>query len=147
MRLYLMQHGKASSEDQDPARPLTAEGRTETEAMARFLSRTARPAGVRIRHSGKTRARQTAQALARAFDETDVDEAEGLGPLDDPAVWAAQLAGSTEPVMLVGHLPHLPDSPPSSSPATAIEVSSRFRTPEWCVSSATTRGAGPCSGA
>jgi len=62
MRLYLVQHGEAKREEEDPSRPLTENGRREVEIVAKFLSE----AGIKIDkilHSGKLRAAQTAEIL------------------------------------------------------------------------------------
>ena len=64
MNLYLMQHGLATSAEENPDRPLSDLGRSEIETVARWL----RDTGVRvgaIKHSGKTRAQQSAELLAR----------------------------------------------------------------------------------
>ena len=107
MRVYLVQHGEAKREEEDPARPLTERGRREVEAVARFLSEV----GVRvdrILHSGKLRAAQTAEILGRHLKPAGgVEEAEGLEPLADPGAWARRLGEAGEELMLVGHLPHL----------------------------------------
>ena len=108
MDLYLMQHGEATSEADDPARPLTAAGRT---AVAQVAAR-AQTAGVRIDtcvHSGKLRAEQTALVLADAVAGGRVESLDGLAP-NDPigpvAQWLTERAGDTS-VALVGHLPFL----------------------------------------
>ena len=107
MTLYLIQHGKATSKEEDPDRPLTEDGRREVGRVATHLGRTGGPPPPRIVHSGKTRARQTAEILGEeAGDETVVEEADGLAPMDDPADWAGRL-DEGESVALVGHLPHL----------------------------------------
>lgn len=63
----------------------------------------------RILHSGKLRARQTAEALAAALNPAHgIAESEGLAPLDDPSEWFERLDETEEHLMLVGHLPHLP---------------------------------------
>jgi phosphohistidine phosphatase len=102
--IFLVQHGKAYTEAEDPERRLTPEGIAETEKVARHLA----AAGVRpaeIIHSGKTRARQTAEILARHLG-VPVREGEGLGPNDDPTPWARRLS-EADNLMVVGHLPHL----------------------------------------
>lgn len=104
--LYLVQHGKAYPESADPERRLTPEGVEETRRVGRLLRR----AGVRvveIVHSGKARARQTAEILAEYLSPSAVREAEGLSPNDDPGTWAAHLQTARDPLMIVGHLPHL----------------------------------------
>lgn len=105
MELYLMQHGEASSKDEDPDRPLTDRGRAEVERVARVAARVD-VAPYEVRHSGKTRARQSAEILARALG-VGAREAPGLAPNDDPATTRAEIEGLEEQVALVGHLPHL----------------------------------------
>jgi len=60
LRVYLVRHGKAKSKEEDPERHLTERGAEEVRRVARFLA----AAGIqvsKILHSGKTRARQTAE--------------------------------------------------------------------------------------
>ena len=106
MRLYLVQHGQAKTEDEDPERPLTDEGldsvgRVARDAVARLGVRVAR-----VIHSGKARARQTAEVWGDLLG-TEVEQADALAPNDDPAIWVARLHREAEDLMLVGHLPHL----------------------------------------
>jgi len=107
MRLYLVQHGAAASKDVDPDRSLTAEGLETVGTVGAFLaSSEIRPA--RIEHSGKLRARQTAEILADSVGPPDgIHEIEGIAPLDAIMPLAEQLAASVTDVMIVGHLPHL----------------------------------------
>lgn len=107
MRLYLVQHGEARPEAEDPARPLTEKGRQDVERVARFAIAHADARPRRIVHSGRLRARQTAEVWARFLPEARLEEQDGLGPNDDPAVWAKRLGDETEDLLLVGHLPHL----------------------------------------
>ena len=106
MALYLVQHGKSLPKDQDPDQGLSEEGKAETEMIAK----TAKEKGVavsQVRHSGKTRARQTAEILAQALAPNQgVQEISGIKPMDDVAEAAANLEPS-ENVMLVGHLPFM----------------------------------------
>jgi phosphohistidine phosphatase len=107
MDLYLMQHGEATSEADDPARPLTVAGRT---AVAQVAAR-AQTAGVRIdtcMHSGKLRAEQTALVLADAVAGGRVESLDGLAPNDPIAPVVQWLGGRTDSsIALVGHLPFL----------------------------------------
>jgi phosphohistidine phosphatase len=109
MDLYLMQHGQATTETEDPERPLTDAGRA---AVQRVAER-ARAADVRISgclHSGKLRAEQTAQLLVAEIGvEPSVEARAGLAP-NDPVVPVAQwLRAETEhqSLALVGHMPFL----------------------------------------
>lgn len=106
MALFLVQHGKSLSKDKDPKKGLSEEGIAETERIAKV----AKGYGVhvlRITHSGKTRARQTAEIFASALEpEGGVEESKGLNPLDDITAFADKIEG-TENCMLVGHLPFM----------------------------------------
>ncbi|MDI3498742.1 phosphohistidine phosphatase SixA [Archaeoglobus sp.] len=105
MRLYLMQHGKAKPKEVDPERNLSEEGVKEVERVAAFLEK----AGIRVEriyHSGKRRAEQTAEIVAKHLG-VEAKMAEGLDPLADIGIWAERLEKLDEDVMLVGHLPHL----------------------------------------
>ena len=109
MDLYLMQHGQATTETEDPERPLTDAGRAAVQRVAKR----ARAADVRISgclHSGKLRAEQTAQLLVREIGgEPSVEARPGLAP-NDPVVPVAQwLRAETEhqSLALVGHMPFL----------------------------------------
>ena len=105
-QLYLVQHGKAASEVEDPARPLTEEGRDEVQRVAASVAKLNLQVST-IYHSGKLRAKQTAELFAHVLAPASVEEIEGLAPLDDPAVAKALIERTDQPLMLVGHLPHL----------------------------------------
>lgn len=107
MKIYLVQHGIPKSEAEDPQRPLSEIGKKEVEEVAKVL----RKSGIRvvkIFHSGKLRAKETAEILEKYLEpEGGTLESEGLNPLDPPEIWADRLMREREPLMLVGHLPHL----------------------------------------
>jgi phosphohistidine phosphatase len=107
MYLYLVQHGAAIDKELDPARPLAPEGRQTVERTGAFLAaRSLRP--VRIEHSGKLRARQTAEILASHVKPPQgVEEVEGIAPLDDVDETVDRIGEERDDLMLVGHLPHL----------------------------------------
>ncbi len=105
MNLYLVQHAQAKPKEEDPARPLSDAGRAAAQAVAAFAARLGLEVN-QIRHSGKTRARQTAEALAQALSPAGgVVAVSGLAPRDDVRPAAEALAAEDRPVMLVGHLP------------------------------------------
>jgi phosphohistidine phosphatase len=106
VKLYLVQHGQAKAEHDDPERPLTAGGIDDVDRVARLAvgQLDIRPA--RVLHSGKTRARQTAESWGGLLD-VDVEQADALAPNDDPTIWVGRLAKENDDIMLVGHLPHL----------------------------------------
>jgi phosphohistidine phosphatase len=108
MNLYLVQHGEAMPEKEDPQRPLSEKGRRDIKTTASFVSQRGHIRAHIVLHSGKTRALQTAQILAEHANPPDgVKQADGLAPLDDPSIWAGRLSEITEDLILVGHLPHL----------------------------------------
>ena len=96
MEIYLVQHGEAKPESEAPERPLTDKGRTEVESVAYYVA----GLGVkvsRIVHSGKLRAKQTAEIFAQKLRPSqDTVGQEGLGP--DPY----SSHGSPAPVHLPG---------------------------------------------
>ncbi len=106
MELYVVRHGLAASERQDPERRLTSQGRAQVERAATVLA--AAEIGVDvIYHSGKPRAEQTAELLASTLTPpAGLRWRRGLNP-DDPVedVIEELDAEEHERVMLVGHLP------------------------------------------
>jgi phosphohistidine phosphatase len=106
MALYLVQHGAAHSGESDDARSLTDQGRIDV----RHIAETARGYRVKVSavaHSGKTRARQTAEILSEVLGPgIPVCVEEGMGPNDDAAAFAGRLDNSADR-MYVGHLPFL----------------------------------------
>jgi phosphohistidine phosphatase len=107
MNLYLVQHGEAKTEEEDPERALNQRGAEAVERIAAWAAKV----GIQvdqIRHSGKRRAQQTAEILAdRIAPNQGVVPVSGLKPKDDVNAWAENLAKESESVMLVGHLPFL----------------------------------------
>ena len=105
--LYLVQHGAAKPESEDPRRGLSDEGRRAVERIADFLS-TLHLALDRIEHSEKLRARQTAEILAARLRPTEgIKEIPGIAPNDDIEPMLVRLESETGKLMLVGHLPYL----------------------------------------
>jgi phosphohistidine phosphatase len=106
MALYLVQHGKNLPEDMDIHKGLSEEGIAEVKRIAEV----ARLYGIKVSkifHSGKTRARQTAQIYASLLGvNNEIGETEGMKPLDDVVDFAEKIEGA-ENIMLVGHLPFL----------------------------------------
>jgi len=105
MKLYLVRHGKAKSVAEDPFRPLTDDGVNEARKLADYLKRI-KAKIKKIYHSGKLRARQTAEIIAEKLG-AELKSADGLNPGDEPWIWAARLSEIDEDIMLIGHLPHL----------------------------------------
>jgi phosphohistidine phosphatase len=107
MLLYLVQHGEAKSEEEDPQRGLTDKGFRDVARVALFCrEQGVQPAG--ILHSGKKRALQTALVFSDHLKPVKgISATDGLAPLDDPDTWAQRVAGMNEDIMLAGHLPFM----------------------------------------
>ena len=106
MALYLVQHGKSLPKAEDPEKGLSADGKMETERIADvakgYLVKVSR-----IVHSGKKRARETAEILASLLPPAGgLEPRNGMNPLDDVRTFADSLELDKN-VMLVGHLPFL----------------------------------------
>ncbi len=105
MALYLVQHGKSLPKEVDPEKGLSDEGIADVERIAKK----ARTYGIQvsaIRHSGKKRARQTAEYIGRALSVSEIAQIAGMNPLDDVTELAATLSPAAD-LMLVGHLPFM----------------------------------------
>jgi phosphohistidine phosphatase len=104
----LVHHGHAIGPEVDSMRPLSDSGRTAVVSLAED----ARTRGVKpdvVWHSGKLRARQTAEAFWRACNPLAAFvHVRGLQPDDPPSWMRDQLAGDSRSILLVGHMPHLP---------------------------------------
>ena len=105
LRLYLVQHGEARSELEDPERPLTPKGEEETRKISDATKRLSL-CPKKIYHSGKRRAEQTAGIIATALDRP-AQMGEGLNPNDDIRPWVERISAEAEDLMIVGHLPFL----------------------------------------
>ncbi len=107
MNVYLVQHGEAKTEAEDPERALTQFGTEVVERIAAWAAKTGIEVD-QVRHSGKRRAQQTAEILAHGIVPSQgVVSVSGLNPNDDVVPWAENLAEESGSVMLVGHLPFM----------------------------------------
>lgn len=107
MKIYLLQHGDSLAKDIHPERPLSERGETDIEFLGRFLS----PLNIKVAcvlHSGKLRAKQTAEKLAETLAiQCRIEARRGLEPLDEVTPIVNELNQLTEDLMLVGHMPFL----------------------------------------
>jgi phosphohistidine phosphatase len=106
--IYLVHHADAVAPEIDAQRPLSERGR----AMAAQVAQDAAAKGVKpvaIWHSGKLRARQTAEFFLKACNPlAELSAIRGLQP-DDPPAWIRDaIADEPRDLMFVGHMPHLP---------------------------------------
>lgn len=108
MRLVLVHHGDAVGPEVDPQRPLSEQGRLDVERLAAdAAARGVKPAV--IWHSGKLRAKQTAEAFWRACNPfAEFSATRDLQPGDSPAWLRDRLRGQSHDILIAGHYPHLP---------------------------------------
>lgn len=107
MRLYLVQHGEACSKELDPERPLNDQGKADIDQLAAFMLHASCRVG-RVIHSGKLRAQQTAERLARVMAvNVDLETSTLINPNDDPAAFDWQGESSDRDTLIVGHLPFM----------------------------------------
>jgi phosphohistidine phosphatase len=110
MEIYLMQHGEAYAEDQDPERSLTRSGEDQIRSSGKALKKL----GVQVDlivSSPKKRARQTAEILAGELGYskegiTVTEVLEPLAPAEDAIVYLGCF-GDKGKMLLAGHLPSL----------------------------------------
>jgi phosphohistidine phosphatase len=108
MKLYLIQHGEAKSEVEDPERSLTPRGEKEVLSVLK-VAPGLHITPSKVLHSGKLRAKQTAEVIASALKipNPSVQSVQGLNPNDDIRPWAERISKEKEDLMIVGHLPFL----------------------------------------
>jgi phosphohistidine phosphatase len=107
MRLYLVHHADAIGPRVDTQRPLSLNGRSQADRLAAG-ARAAGAAPAAIFHSGKLRARQTAEAFYRLCNPmADFKMIRGLLPDDPPQYVRDLVTGESRDLLLVGHMPSI----------------------------------------
>lgn len=107
MRLYLVQHGEAVDKTVDPDRPLSGQGEKDVASVASVLA-CASVDPEKIMHSGKTRARQTADILEAALGaRAGAVEVSGIAPMDSVSEFADRVRSGAEATMVCGHQPFM----------------------------------------
>ena len=108
MRVILVHHGEAVGPEVDPRRPLSPWGREAVEGLAQFAAaRGVKPTV--MWHSGKLRAKETAEAFWRACNPfAEFSATRDLQPDDPPAWMRDRLRGESRDILIAGHYPHLP---------------------------------------
>lgn len=108
MHLYLIHHGVAVGPDEDARRPLSTVGLAGAARVAAKAALLGAKPDV-VWHSGKLRARQTAQEFWRACNAlAEFSASRDLQP-DDPPQWIRdRLRAETRHIAIAGHFPHLP---------------------------------------
>jgi phosphohistidine phosphatase len=108
IKIYLMRHAHAVTDEEDPARPLSERGREQVRAMAAFLRARGGIQVERVWHSPLLRARETADLFCDHLEIAATRrEIDGLLPYDDHRGIARRLSGFGYPLLVVGHEPHL----------------------------------------
>jgi len=106
MAIFLIQHGKSLSKDQDPDQGLSPQGVEDVKRIASV----AQGSGVQVAsivHSGKKRAHETAEIFSAELKPAGgVKQMNGLKPLDDVTAVARNLKPDSN-LMMVGHLPFM----------------------------------------
>jgi phosphohistidine phosphatase len=95
------------SKEESPERPLSDTGRREVSQVAELLGQMG-VAVDRIVHSGKPRAKQTAEILAHTvLPRIELETAADLNPNDPVGPWVERVSRLNDDTMLVGHLPFM----------------------------------------
>ena len=108
MTVVLVHHAEAVDPGVDAARPLSARGRAQADQLAmRAKAGDIKP--LVIWHSGKLRARQTAEAFWRQCNPfAEFKMAKGLRPEDAPETARVLIDTEERDLLLVSHMPMLP---------------------------------------
>ncbi len=102
MNIYIVQHG-LSEKGSSGKKVLTKDGIEKVELIAGVAA----GYGVKIDkiiHSGKIRAKQTAELISKKFGNVQFKESTGLKPLDSVENFRDKIEAN---LMIVGHLPYL----------------------------------------
>ena len=105
MRLYIVQHGDSVAKEIDPKRPLSDRGQADIQRLAEWLS-SHNVQIAQIFHSGKARARETAEILRPLLKfPSQIHEGQGLAPNDSPEAFLRQMRDSKKDTLVAGHMP------------------------------------------
>ncbi len=91
--------------DVDPERPLSEQGRRDIRILALHMNNMRVQLG-HVFHSGKLRARESAELIAEALSTgLEPVQADGLSPNDDPAAIIGDLEQISGNVLIASHMP------------------------------------------
>ncbi|MHA2172217.1 MAG: phosphohistidine phosphatase SixA [Candidatus Kariarchaeaceae archaeon] len=108
MRLYLVQHAKAHTKEENQERTINEVGRSETNKVGLYYNKLIWNKPEKIVHSSKLRAKETAEILGSYLNAPNgIEEEADLDPMADPRIWVTKLRRIETDLMIVGHLPHL----------------------------------------
>jgi phosphohistidine phosphatase len=116
--VILVHHADAVGAHIDAQRPLSLHGLAQAQRLTEHVQARGVVPAV-IWHSGKLRARQTAEAFLRVCSPfAEFKMVRGLRS-EDPAEWMRdELFGESRDVLLVGHMPHMADLARLMAPGT-----------------------------
>lgn len=107
MKLYLMRHGDYAMDMTQQKDVLTEKGIQEIEQLTSALVQ-AQVSVSQILHSGKFRAQQTAEIIAKGNLSSEAPKAyAGLQPNDEARLFADQVQHWRDDCFVVGHLPFM----------------------------------------
>jgi len=107
VRVYLLHHADAVGPDVDPQRPLSSEG-LEHAARLAALAQARGVAPAVIWHSGKLRARQSAEPFWRLCSPfAEFKMVRGLNPDDPPGIVHMAMLEETRDLLIAGHMPNI----------------------------------------
>jgi len=106
MKLYLIQHGLALAKEEDPERPLSTQGKAQTQRTAEYMKSRSIKVDT-IWHSTKLRAVQTAEIIAGALACGKIQARDDMNPLDTVEKLPGEILASNKDIMIIGHLPFL----------------------------------------
>jgi phosphohistidine phosphatase len=108
MHIYLVRHAHALDGDNDTARPLSKKGLAQIRAVGGRLREAKAVDTTEVWHSHLVRSHETAVRLTKRLRlDAELRSVSAIKPDDEPETIARRLENLREPVMLVGHEPHL----------------------------------------
>ena len=106
--LYLIRHAHAERTLPDRDRALSNKGIASAKRLGRTIAAGTFSPDTRMVCSQLRRSRETAEILLDAWQwNCPLEKWSGLAPEDDPLVTAATINAIKEPLIIVGHNPHL----------------------------------------
>ncbi len=106
MKLYIAQHAKALSKEDNPSRPISIEGREETEILACFIRLHISIQISKIFCSMKERAFETAEIFNQFIKPVHgINKIEGLFPNDNVQEFIDSIKDEKHDLMVVSHKP------------------------------------------
>ena len=110
MEIYLMQHGPNLSKDEDPAEPLSPDGKKLVSKASQAIKRMGLQFDVIIA-SPKTRSQQTALLVAEAVgfpleEIVETEKVKAMTPAEETIAYLAQFDEKNS-ILIAGHLPSL----------------------------------------